>query len=408
MIDPFVDERDARQQERLRFVSEPQDSYVHEVLRQTFSKWPARVGLLWIGLLTIMAVFAPLLANSHPLLVSENGEISSPLVAYLTPTDVTLLAGFFIIALGVAVGPARLLPKISLLAAMLAVVSAFSLAFISPPKLAVLEQYREARARGQLDWMLMTPIPYSPRDYLRDQGNTGLQPPLADPDNVHWFGTEMNGADVLSRMIYASRIALGIGFVATGIAMAIGILIGGLMGYFSGVFDIAGMRLVEIFESVPTLFLLLTFVAFFGRSLYTMMVIIGITSWPIYARYIRAEFLKLREQEFVQAAIASGVRLPAILFRHMLPNGISPVLVAGSFGVASAILAEATLSFLGLGLVDEPSWGQMLNQAVQSSTFNWWMAAFPGGAIFLTVFSYNLIGEALRDAIDPFLNNPGS
>ncbi|CAG0908358.1 unnamed protein product, partial [Cyprideis torosa] len=185
-------------------------------------------------------------------------------------------------------------------------------------------------------------------------------------------------------MIHASRIALGIGFVATGIALVIGIIIGGLMGYFSGVADIIGMRLVEIFEAIPTLFLLLAFVAFFGRSLYIMMVIIGLTSWPGFARYIRAEFLKLREQDYIQAAVASGLPLRSILFRHMLPNGMAPVLVAASFGVASAILAEATLSFLGLGLVDAPSWGQMLNQAVQSSAFNWWMAVFPGGAIFLT------------------------
>jgi peptide/nickel transport system permease protein len=209
-------------------------------------------------------------------------------------------------------------------------------------------------------------------------------------------------------MIHAARIALGIGFVATGIAMLIGVIIGGLMGYFSGVVDMIGMRLVEIFEAIPTLFLLLTFVAFFGRSLYIMMIIIGITSWPGYARYIRAEFLKLRQQEFVQAAVAAGLPLPSILFRHMLPNGIAPLLVAASFGVASAILAEATLSFLGLGLVDDPSWGQMLNQAVRSSTFNWWMAVFPGGAIFLTVFAYNLVGEALRDAIDPYLKKAGS
>ena len=181
-------------------------------------------------------------------------------------------------------------------------------------------------------------------------------------------------------MIHASRIALGIGLVATGIAMLIGIVVGGLMGWFSGVVDLAGMRLVEIFEAVPTLFLLLTFVAFFGRSLYLMMVIIGLTGWTGYARFVRAEFLRLREQDYVQAAVACGLPLRSILFRHMLPNGVAPILVAASFGIASAILAEAMLSFLGLGLVDDPSWGQMLNQAVRSSTFNWWMAVFPGGA----------------------------
>jgi peptide/nickel transport system permease protein len=408
MIDQPLDPRNAQRKSSRASASEAGASYVREVLRQTFSQWPARLGLLWLGLLIIMAAFAPLIANSHPLLVSENGDISSPLLMHLTPADVILLAAFFAVPLIVTLMPARLILRLGTLAAVLAVISLLSFALITVPALTVFEQYREARAHGQFDWVLMTPVPYSPRDYLRDQGSAGLQPPRADAEHVHWLGTEMNGADVLSRMIYAARIALGIGFIATGIAMLIGILVGGLMGYFSGFVDIAGMRLVEIFESVPTLFLLLTFVAFFGRSLYIMMVIIGITSWPLYARYIRAEFLKLRQQEFVQAAIGSGLPLPAILFRHMLPNAIAPVLVAASFGVASAILAEATLSFLGLGLVDEPSWGQMLNQAVQSSTFNWWMAAFPGGAIFLTVFSYNLIGEALRDAIDPFLSKPVS
>jgi len=153
-------------------------------------------------------------------------------------------------------------------------------------------------------------------------------------------------------------------------------------------------------EAIPTLFLLLIFVAFFGRDLYLMMVIIGLTSWSVYARYVRAEFLKLRQQEYVQAAVVAGLPLRSILFRHMLPNGMAPVLVTASFGVASAILAEATLSFLGLGPVDTPTWGRMLDQAVQSSTFNWWMALFPGGAIFCTVFAYNLLGEALRDAMD--------
>jgi len=186
--------------------------------------------------------------------------------------------------------------------------------------------------------------------------------------------------------------------------MLIGIIIGGQMGYFSGKVDMLGMRLVEIFEAIPVLFLLLAFVAFFGRNIYIMMVIIGVTGWSGYARYIRAEFLKLRNQDYVQAAVASGLSLRSILFKHMLPNGIAPLLVAASFGVASAILAEATLSFLGLGPVDAPSWGQMLNQAVKSSTFNWWMAVFPGGAIFLTVFAYNLMGEALRDAIDPTMS----
>lgn len=368
----------------------------------TLSRWGARSGVAWIAVLVILAVFAPFIANTRPLLISQDGHLSSPLLRNLTPGDVTLLVVFVTV---VAMWFVRLALryKLIIVASVVAATALLSYWSIHPAEITVYEQYREGQAAGAYDWVVNVPVPYSPKDYLRDEGDTSLEPPTLGGARVHLFGTDANGADVFSRMVYASRIALGIGFVATGIAMAIGVVIGGLMGYFSRVVDIVGMRLVEIFEAVPTLFLLLTFVAFFGRSLYLMMVIIGITSWPGYARYVRAEFLKLRQQEFVQAAVACGLPLRSILFRHMLPNGIAPILVGASFGVASAILAEATLSFLGLGLVDDPSWGQMLNQAVQSSTFNWWMAAFPGGAIFFTVFAYNLVGESLRDAIDPHL-----
>jgi peptide/nickel transport system permease protein len=387
-------------------VKPKQQSYWQRILRHTFVRWGARLGLLWVAILALLGVFAPFLASSFPLLLSEDGALASPVLEHLQPVDVVFLVGFFGLLLLL---PWRLslLRKLLLFMTVIAVTTGLAYAWVTPPKLVIYEQYRVAEAQGRYDWVVYTPIPYSPKDYQRDRGDTGLEAPLANAGRAHWFGTEQNGADVLSRMIHASRIALGIGFVATGIAMLLGVLIGGLMGYFSGVVDILGMRLVEIFEAVPTLFLLLTFVAFFGRSLYIMMVIIGITSWPGYARYVRAEFLRLRKQDFVQAAEAAGLPLSSILFRHMLPNGMGPVLVAASFGVAAAILAEATLSFLGLGLVDDPSWGEMLNQAVQSSTFNWWMAAFPGGAIFLTVFAYNLIGEALRDAIDPYLSKSG-
>ena len=372
--------------------------YAARILRTTFRQWGARLGLLWIGIVAFVAVFAPFLANSRPLLVSVDGVVSSPVVEALGAADVTWMVAFVTLLL------TMLLPigwGKRIVVVLLAALASAWLAprWFQPPTLVVHEHHREQVARGAYDWQVFPPVPYSPRDYLRDQGDTGFQP----PSRAHWMGTEENGADVLSRMIHASRIALGIGLVATGIAMVIGVIIGGLMGYFSGIVDIVGMRLVEIFEAIPTLFLLLTFVAFFGRNLYIMMIIIGLTGWTGYARYLRAEFLKLRQQDFVQAAIAAGASTPSILFRHMLPNGIAPVLVAASFGFASAILAEATLSFLGLGLVDSPSWGQMLNQAVRSSAFNWWMAIFPGGAIFLTVFAYNLIGDALRDAIDPKL-----
>lgn len=382
--------------------------YAANILRLAFSQWGAKFGLVWIIILTIIAVFAPFLANSHPWLLSENGVWSSPLITYLNAADVTLLAIFVTVSILLIKKPPMSV-VIPILLSVVVIAGSISSIFVSPPQLTTYEQYRENVLNKKYDWVIFAPIPYSAKDYFREQGDTGLEAPLQtsqaeDQQRTHLFGTDENGADVLSRMIHASRIALGIGFVATGIALVIGVFIGGLMGFFSGKLDMLGMRLVEIFEAIPQLFLLLTFVAFFGSSLYIMMVIIGLTSWSGYARYIRAEFLKLRQQDFVLSAIACGLPLRSILFRHMLPNGIAPLLVGVSFGVASAILAEATLSFLGLGIVDDPSWGQMLNQAVQSSTFNWWMAVFPGGAIFLTVFAYNLMGESLRDAIDPQLN----
>ena len=378
--------------------------YAARVLGAAFVRLGARIGAIWIGVLIVAACFAPLLANTHPLLMHADGTLQSPALQHLGTTDVVLMCTVLVAAaLLFARRPLRA-SAVALLAT-LAGSALLGAALTDPPVLVVYEQYREAERAGKIEWAIHAPIPYSPKDYQRDAGDTGLEAPLGSPGaRTHWFGTDENGADVLSRMIHASRIALGIGLIATGIAMFIGIAVGGLMGWFSGIVDLAGMRLVEIFEAVPTLFLLLTFVAFFGRSLYLMMVIIGLTGWTGYARFVRAEFLRLREQDYVQAALACGLPLYSILFRHMLPNGIAPILVAASFGIASAILAEAMLSFLGLGLVDDPSWGQMLNQAVQSSTFNWWMAVFPGGAIFLTVFAYNLIGEALRDAIDPYLS----
>lgn len=378
------------------------ESFSRRIWRKTWHGVGVKFGFAWVGVLIFMGVFAPFLANSMPLLMSKDGALSAPVLAYLTAEDALVLA-MFVLALLLAWLPLSGGKRVALFIVGTLLAALLANWLVKPPAVKIYDEFRTP-AYTEVDWRIMPPVPYAPTDYLRDYPEHGLEAPLAATERLHLMGTEENGADVFSRMIHASRIALSIGLIATGIALVIGVILGGLMGYFSGVVDMLGMRLVEIFEAIPTLFLLLTFVAFFGRSLYMMMIIIGLTSWSGYARYVRAEFLKLRQQEYVQAAVASGLPLTSILFRHMLPNGVAPLLVAVSFGVASAILAEATLSFLGLGLVGEPSWGQMLDQAVKSSTFNWWMAAFPGGAIFFTVFAYNLIGEAFRDAIDPKLS----
>lgn len=264
----------------------------------------------------------------------------------------------------------------------------------------------DARAASALLWQAHREKP----DYVPARGRSihaNAQALLDRFDQVeaesrtHLMGTTASGKDLASRMIHGSRIALYIGFISTGIAVFIGVIVGGLLGYFAGWVDLIGLRLVEIFASIPVIMLLIMIVAFYGRSLVLMMVVIGLTGWVGYAYFVRAEFLKLRKMDYVMAARASGTPLHLILFKHMLPNGLAPVLVAASFGVAGGIMTEATLSFIGLGLeAGEPSWGQMLDQA-RKGGFKWWLAIFPGLAIFLTVFAYNLIGEALRDVIDP-------
>jgi peptide/nickel transport system permease protein len=390
-------------------VEAPPRSYAAQAIHDTFRQTGARVGALWIGILTICGVFAPFLANSHPYLLKMDGRWSSPLIRNLTAADVVLLSTTAAVLVVAFFGRRlRVSTKLAVLFSVLIVSLVLSLLLVKPPFNLGFEQYRNLEKEGKLEYVLRAPVPYSPTDYLRDQTEMSRKRPSLS----HWFGTEEFGADIMSRMIHASRIALTIGFLSTGIAVAIGVFIGGLMGYFVGAVDIIGMRLIEIFEAIPTLFLLITFVAVFsdvplftgsGR-IYMMMAIIGLTSWTGDARFIRAEFLRLRKQDFVQAAIAAGLPLRSVIFKHMLPNGIAPVLVSASFGIASAILTESVLSFLGLGLIQEPSWGGMLDQArAAGGNFSWWIAVFPGTAIFLTVFAYNLIGEALRDALDPKL-----
>lgn len=218
------------------------------------------------------------------------------------------------------------------------------------------------------------------------------------------LGTDSNGVDVLSQLIWACRLSLSVGFVSTGIALLIGVTLGALMGYFGGWVDLILFRIVEIFMAMPVLFLLIVAAGVLPRNTYVMMAIIGCVSWTGAARFTRAEFLKLRGQDFVQSCRAVGLPLPSILFKHMLPNGVTPVLVDASFAIAAAILAEATLSFLGLGPDNQASWGKLLASATgQTGTFLWWLAIFPGFVIFLSVLSYNVLGGALRDAIDPKL-----
>lgn len=239
--------------------------------------------------------------------------------------------------------------------------------------------------------------PYDPNEIDRRQI-------LKAPSLSHPFGTDDLGRDIMSRMIWGTRISLSVGFVAVGIATTIGMIIGAIAGYYGKWVDMLIMRFVDIMLSIPTFFLILAVIAFLGPSIFNIMVVIGLTSWMGVARLVRAEFLSLREREFVLAARSLGASDPRIIFRHILPNSMAPVLVSVVLGIAGAVLIESALSFLGIGVQPPtPSWGNILTAGKDNIEIAWWLSVFPGLAILVTVLGYNLLGEGIRDVIDPRL-----
>ncbi len=239
------------------------------------------------------------------------------------------------------------------------------------------------------------PIPYSPT--VPDIAGDVFEP----PSHAHWLGTDSIGRDVAAGMVHGVRVSLSIGLIVVAIQASIGIALGGLAGYYGGLVDLGLSRLLELMLGIPTFFLILVVAATFPPSLYLIMAILGLTGWVGIARLIRGEFLKVRAMDYVAAARSLGASDLRIMLRHVLPNAIAPVLVSMSFGVASAILTESGLSFLGIGVPAQiVTWGSILSVA-QSNTTAWWLAVFPGAAIFVTVTAYNLLGDALRDALDP-------
>ncbi len=225
---------------------------------------------------------------------------------------------------------------------------------------------------------------------------------LVGPSLSHILGTDDLGRDVLSRMIWGGRISLEVGFIAVGIATIIGVILGAIAGYYGGWVDSIIMRAVDIMLSIPTIFLVLAVIAILEPSIVNIMVVIGLTSWMEPARLIRAEFISLKEREFVIAAHALGAKDFRIIVKHVLPNGLSPILVSATMGIGGAILIESALSFLGLGVQPPtPSWGSLLSAGKDNIEIAWWLSLFPGLAILLTVLGYNLLGEGIRDALDP-------
>jgi len=231
---------------------------------------------------------------------------------------------------------------------------------------------------------------------------------LSPPSRAHMLGTDELGRDLLSRIIWGSRVSLKVGFVAVGIAIMIGVLIGSIAGFYGGRVDALLMRFVDMMLAFPTFFLILAVIAILEPNIFTIMAVIGITGWMDVARLVRAEFLTLKERDFVDAARSLGIRNRRLIVRHILPNALSPVFVAATFGVAGAILTESGLSFLGLGVQPpDPSWGNILTAGKDNIEIAWWLSVYPGLAILVTVLSYNLVGEGLRDALDPRLWGAG-
>jgi peptide/nickel transport system permease protein len=230
----------------------------------------------------------------------------------------------------------------------------------------------------------------------------------APPNRHNLFGTTQPGVDVFAQMVHGTKIALLVGFVSTGIAAVIGITVGATAGYAGGWIDIAISRIIEVFMCIPVLILILALIAILETTtIWHLMALLGITGWTSIARLTRAEFIKLKNADYVEAARGLGTRWYRIVFRHILPNALAPVLVPITFGIAAAILIESGLSFLGFGAPPpNPSWGMLLN-AGRSNLQMWWLIVFPGTAIFLTVLAYNLIGEGLQEATDPRLREAG-
>jgi len=241
----------------------------------------------------------------------------------------------------------------------------------------------------------------APADPLKQVLSTRLKPPTA----AHWLGTDQLGRDVLSRMLFGARISLLVGVVVVGLAGSLGTFVGLVAGYTGGWLDEGLMRLTDVFFAFPALILAMAIAGALGPSLTNAIIAIAVVSWPVYARLVRAQVLTLREREYVEAARSLGASTPRIIWQHILPNTLAPLLVQASFDMGGAILAAAGLSFIGFGTQPPtPEWGVMISDGRSYISTQPWLSLFPGLAILFTVAAFNLIGDGLRDAFDPRLH----
>lgn len=398
--------------------NEPEDQTFGDIVWIQFKKNKVAYWSLWgLGFLFFLAIVAPIIASGRPFIWDVGEGASYPWFSSLfdrnyfeNPVDiffnlllacsipVSLLCMYrlkSIRAMGLDKRPrrARIGFELRVLAGLLLVLFAGTLFQThSEPYTQYLDQHEARVEAGETTTAIFPIVPYMFR-------TTGFKS-LEKPSGKHWLGVDESTRDVGVRLLYGTRISLTIGVIAVAIYVTIGIILGSLAGFFAGKIDIIIQRLIEIVMSIPALIIILVLVAFLEKpSIFHIMLVIGLVRWTGVARLVRGEFYRLRGQDFVTSAVALGYPTHRIIFKHILPNAMGPVLVSATFGVAGAILLESTLSFLGLGDLSAPSWGQTLSEGYSSGA--WHLILAPGFAIFLTVSLLNLVGEGLRDALDP-------
>ncbi len=380
-------------------------SYGAIVWGQLRKRPSAMISLAAIVLLALVSVAAPFIIGDIPIRWMENGETSWPIFRYLSNFE---YAAMLALALAVTVPlTMRLLRPRALSAgaspftwtvlvhAGLWLIITFALVSFREPE----RRYGFYLERAdQVDAAWFPAIAYP-----RNPGYRELAFKNQSPSWEHPLGTGRLGNDILMGVLYGARTAMSIGFVAVGISMSIGVILGALSGYFGGWIDLVLMRIAEIFMCIPRLILIiiiLTVIPSNWPPLWMVVFVLSVTGWTGSYRMMRAQMLRIRTEDYMTAARALGIPLWRLLGRHAVPNGLAPLLVGATFGIAGAVFLESSLAFLNL--VQTPSWGEMLNNGRQHPE-HWWVWASAGAAIFVTVFVYNLLGEGIRDAIDPRL-----
>lgn len=404
-------------------------TYSQIVWRQFADNRPAYWSLLLLAPLFATVVFAPVLASNQPFVFWDGRRVLFPWFRALFAFDesvnfffnmslVTFFPWVLVVVLMKRRWRSRSLPRyrqirrsLGLFAVLtFATTAVFALPAVRPAQIYASRNFAGEQHESSDKYGFYAPIPFGP---VEQDLKATFKPPLyrkpvaerheSTDDHRHLLGTDNTGRDVLAQLLYGTRVSVTVGFLAVGLYLTIGSVVGAVAGYFGGMLDMLISRVIEIVLLFPAFFLILTLVALIGPNIYIVMFVIGITGWPTVARLIRAEVLRQRSLDYVVAAQSFGASHARIIFRHLLPNSLGPALVAAPFGVSNAVMTEAGLSVLGFGVrPPTPSWGTLL-QLGSANYHHWWLIVVPSLAIFTVITLFNLVGSGLRDAMDPKL-----